>query len=281
MTDTERKDIAARAVAQVSAWYHSIDLGNGIVSPGHSPVAAFEAEWAHMAVPDLAGKTVLDVGTWDGWFAFEAERRGARRVVALDHYAWSIDWRSLEAYWAQCRETGRKPQESHLVSGVWKPDLLPGKKGFDTAHRILESRVEAVVADFMTDDLAPLGTFDVVFFRGVLYHLKDPLGALERLFRVTGDLAIIETAAIRNPGTEHLPLFEFYGRDELNGDMSNWWAPNRTALLSATHAAGFREVGVVFESQPENHHGRTTLGHDVVRLTVHARPPAQGESNHG
>lgn len=73
---------------------------------------------------------------------------------------------------------------------------MPGRRGFDLARRILNRRVEPLVADFVETDLDALGKFDVVFFLGVLYHLRHPLVALERLAKLTREVAVIETEAV-------------------------------------------------------------------------------------
>src|SRR5689334_19854227 len=82
-------------VESVPVWWHAIDLGEGVVTPG---TRAWTMET--LGVTDLTGKTVLDIGAWDGYFSFEAERLGASRVVALDHYVWALDlegWREHQA----------------------------------------------------------------------------------------------------------------------------------------------------------------------------------------
>ena len=198
--------------ASVGYWWHSIDLGQGVVTKGAKTPETLQYELESLRLPDLRGKTVLDIGAWDGFFSFEAERRGARRVVALDHGLWTTSW--------------------------------PGKGGYDTAHKALDSKVETVVDDFMTMDLEPFGTFDVVFFLGVLYHMEDPLASLRRVASLSNGVAIIETHAIVVPGFEHLELCEFYSSNQLNGDISNWWGPNLKALEGMCRAAGFTRVEV-------------------------------------
>jgi tRNA (mo5U34)-methyltransferase len=194
-----------------------------------------------LRLPRLAGRSVLDVGAYDAFYSFAAERLGANRVVALDHYVWSLDLPEHIEYWRTCKRLGVVPEPYHATPH-WRPAELPGKRGYDTAHRLLGNRVETVVADFMAADLRGLGVFDVVFFLGVLYHLENPLGALRRLFEVTRELAVIETAAIRIAGYDPVPLWEFYESNELNADVSNWWAPNEVALLASCRAAGFRHA---------------------------------------
>ncbi|MFP5318296.1 MAG: class I SAM-dependent methyltransferase [Acidimicrobiia bacterium] len=237
---TRRK--LAKAADNVGFWWHSIDLGEGVVTPGRKSAELLAAEWDALDLPDLRGKAVLDVGAWDGYFSFEAERRGAARVVALDHYVWSMDLPRQQRYWAECMEAGTAPEPYHELPELWKPDELPGKAGFNTAHRCRDSKVEAVVGDFMTMDLDRLGTFDVVLFLGVLYHVRHPLLALERLARITRQLLVIETEAVAVPGFEHHGFCEFFESNELNGDVSNWWAPNRRAVVGMCRAAGFGHV---------------------------------------
>lgn len=233
-----------RALADsVGFWWHSIDLGQGVVTNGHKTPEILQRELAALRLPDLSGKTVLDIGAYDGFYSFEAERRGARRVVALDHFAWSLDLPAHIEYWRSCKERGVVPEAAE-ASPHWHPDTLPGKRGYDAAHRALNSKVETVIGDFMTMDLSALGTFDVVFYLGVLYHMENPLASMRRVASVTHDLAVIETHAIVIPGYEHLEICEFYSANQLNGDGSNWWSPNTKALEGMCRAAGFAQVDV-------------------------------------
>jgi tRNA (mo5U34)-methyltransferase len=194
-------------------WYHTLDLGHDIRTPGVDNTAL---RLARLALPDrLTGRSVLDVGAWDGFFSFEAERRGAAHVVATDYFAWKgRGW-----------DTGR------------------GKAGFELAREALDSHVEDVDLDVM--DLSPeaVGVFDVVLFLGVLYHVKEPLAALERVASVTRDLLIVETVidmiGIRRPAVA------FYPADELSRDPTNWWGPNLPALHGMLRAVGFQRIETV------------------------------------
>jgi len=84
------EDLRAR-VAEVPVWWHSIDLGDGIVTPGTKTSEWLTAELAQLELGDLRGKSVLDIGAYDGYYSFAAERMGAERVVALDGWVWSVD----------------------------------------------------------------------------------------------------------------------------------------------------------------------------------------------
>src|SRR5439155_26964977 len=112
-------------------WFQQIDLGNGIVTPGaeHSP-----GKLEILGIPDdLRGWSVLDVGAWDGYFSFEAERRGARRVLVTDHFCWG--------------------------GGGWGT-----KAGFDLARKVRHSKVHSKRIDVMDHSPETVGTFDLVLF---------------------------------------------------------------------------------------------------------------------
>lgn len=193
-------------------WYHRIDLGGGIVTPGESDTFRVLPRLGFPA--SFKGMTVLDVGAWDGFYSFEAERRGADRVLATDHFCWSGEG------WGT-------------------------KDGFDLAHRVLNSKVEAKDIDVL--DLSPetVGTFDVVLFTGVLYHMRHPLLALERVASVTRNWLILETAV--DMLWKRRPALAFYPANELNHDPTNWFAPNPQALRGMLDAVGYRRVAIVFQ----------------------------------
>jgi tRNA (mo5U34)-methyltransferase len=258
---------ARRRVDRVGFWWHSIDVGGGVVTPGAKSREVLAHELESIAFPDVRGKTVLDIGGWDGFFAFEAERRGAARVAVLDHYMWSLDIPAQQAYWAECRERGVAPEPYH-ETGLWHPDTLPGKAGFDTARDLLESAVTEIVADFATCDLDRVGEWDVTLFLGVLYHMPDPLGALQRLARMTRETAVIETEAVVVPGFEDEALWRFFPKAELNGDVSNWWAPNIAALVGAMEPAGF--AGAEVKLGPSRELVDQPGGPHHYRAVVHA-----------
>jgi tRNA (mo5U34)-methyltransferase len=149
----------------------------------------------------------------------------------------------------------------------WDRDRLLGKRSFDRARAALGSRVEPVVADFMECDLHEVGSFDIVLFLGVLYHMREPLRALTRLRSVTDECAVIETAAIEVPGLDG-PFVEFVPGYEMNNDPTNWYFPTEAAVVGMCRAAGFASVEAI-ERRAEN--PRPT-GIVDYRLTVHARP---------
>lgn len=239
-------DEVERAVKDIT-WCHSIELGHGIVTPGISNLEPLSDE----ELPSFEGKTVLDIGAWDGLYSFRAEQSGAKRVVALDHYAWGVSMPARQAYWEECARRGVLPDQDKDLTEFWDSSL-PGRKGFDLAKRALDSDVEPIVGDLMTIDLSALGTFDVVLYMGVLYHMPEPLTALQRVRSVTGEVAVIETVAVRVPGQEDSSLLAFYPGNELGGsDFGNWFAPTERALIGLCRAAGFSRVEVVRAVPPE------------------------------
>ena len=242
MADPGTTDGGAELRRRVEAivWHHSMDLGHGIVTDG------FSTEFlAPSQLPDFPGTTVLDIGAWDGYYSFLAERRGAVRVVALDHYAWGVDFARRNPYWEECFSAGTLPDHSLDTTEFWD-EGLPGMAGFNLAKEVLDSKVETVVDDFATMDLSSLGSFDIVLFLGVLYHLKEPLAALERLRRVTGRVAVIETEALVLPGYEDRSLVEFTaGLLGPGHDYGNWYTPTLEALSQMCRAAGFSRTETV------------------------------------
>jgi tRNA (mo5U34)-methyltransferase len=226
----------------VGFWWHSIDLGDGVVTPGAKSRAWLEGELARLELGDLHGKSVLDIGAYDGFYSFAAERLGAERVVAFDQYVWSADMPGYMRYRDERMAAGLAVEPVEALPEFWRPDELPGRRPFDLAHEALGSRVEVVVGDLLDYDLGKLGTFDVVLYLGVLYHVRHPLLALERLASVTRGTAIIETQAEVFRFSERLPLSRFIEGDELNHDPSNWWTFNAAALLSMCRAAGFERA---------------------------------------
>lgn len=270
-------------LAECPEWYHAIELAPGVITPGRCAADELARQWRALRLPDLTGKTVLDIGAYDGFFSFAAEAASAARVVALDHYVWAADMASYMAEWRETKASGRAIPTPH-ESRHWRPETLPGKRPFDLAHRARRSRVESVVGDVMNMDLTPLGQFDVVLFLGVLYHLTDPVGALRRVASLTSPdgVAVIETESMEVLGQETRALCEFFPGEELNHDASNWWAPNAVALEGLCRAAGFQAVTPSPELPRDTWRrrlgvarrywlGRSTEVHRRQRLIVQAR----------
>lgn len=263
------EEIRAR-VAQ-TLWYHSINLGQGVVTPGASESVPLSGP----ELPPFTGRRVLDIGAWDGYYSFAAERGGARGVVALDHYAWCVDIPARDAYWAECGKLGQMPDPARDLTDFWRPEA-PGRRGFEIAKDVLGSAVQPVVGDFATMDLAPLGTFEVVLYLGVLYHVKEPVTVMERLRAITTEVAVIETEAVHLDGYGDARLLDFFPGDELRADYGNWFVPTEMALHALCRAAGFRTVETVRGHTFQNLRRKWGMpglvpGIRHYRLAVHAR----------
>lgn len=205
-----------RSRASKIKWHHSLDLGNGVVTSGqdNSP-----KKLKRLRLPEsLAGKSVLDVGAWDGFFSFEAERRGASRVLATDSFVWrgGCDWAD--------------------------------KSGFDLAKAALGSSVDEMEIDVLELSPERVGIFDVVLFLGVLYHMKHPLLALERVASVTRELLVIETVV--DMLSHKRPAIAFYVGDEVARDATNWCGPNPAAIEGMLKTVGFKRVEIVSGVRP-------------------------------
>ena len=202
-----RTDAELREAIRQHDWYHSIELRPGIVTPGR---AAERNVLPFLGIPDdLSGLTVLDIGCWDGFFSFECERRGAKRVVAAD---------------------------------VWENT---GRGAFDLAREELRSRAEPLQCSIY-DLPGKLGgeRFDLILLLGVLYHLRHPLLGLEAMAAChkPGGLAIVETVIDYDTVTAARPVMAFYPGRELNDDPTCWWGPNPHAVATMLGVAGYASV---------------------------------------
>jgi tRNA (mo5U34)-methyltransferase len=150
---------AALERAKETGWYHTLELAPGHVTEGMFDLRPYVDRYG---LPDrMAGMRALDVGTWDGFWAFEMERRGAA-VVALDlDDEGDLDW-----------PPRRRPK-------TFPPE--PRGKGFRLAREIFGSEVERVNLSVYDATPEDLGTFDLVFCGSVLIHLRDQMLALERI----------------------------------------------------------------------------------------------------
>jgi tRNA (mo5U34)-methyltransferase len=172
---------------------------------------------------DLSGQRVLDIGCYEGFFSFECERRGAE-VLAID---------------------------------LWEY----GENGFKICKELLGSQVQYRQASVYDLEPDSFGQFDLVLFAGVLYHLRHPLLALDRVRTVCRGMAIVETqicdemfvlpgggmAPLRSlsPTLSDVPLAQFYPGAELAGDPSNWFSPNLTAFVAWVNTSGFKADRVI------------------------------------
>lgn len=183
MTDDE---VRAR-IAAVPHWYHPIEIRPAIITPGANE-ARLVLETLDLPA-DCRGLRALDLGTRDGFFAFELERRGAD-VTAVDY-------------------------------------MPKTESGFAVASELLGSRVTYLQRNLYELTANELGTFDIVLFLGLLYHLPDPLGALRVVRDLTRQRMYLETLVLDFGGAaDELPLMRFFAGASWAGDPTNYWGPN-------------------------------------------------------
>lgn len=195
-------------------WWGSINLGHGIITPGVRPIDA----WDMYGLPArMDGLRVLDVGANDGYFSFEAERRGAKEILAID---------------------------------LWDhPDQGTSGGGWDRimfAKSALESKVYALETSVY--DLFPnIPHFDAILFIQVFYHLQHPFLAMQKLGALCKSWMALETVidSENNP----VPGMTFYPGNELADDPSNWWGPNPACVEAMAKAVGFKTCEIIWEGR--------------------------------
>lgn len=202
-------------------WYHTMELAPGVVTPGWFDLRPIVDR---MPWPDVRGKRCLDVGTYDGFLAFELEKRGASEVVATDitdHAQW--DW--------PVRIRAHGPQHLAAIAGPEKG------VGFRIAKEALGSSVERVELNIY--DLSPerIGTFDVVVCGSLLLHLRDPHRALAAIRSVCGDRFLSSETIDLRLTLQH-PRRAVLSFDGVT-DLILWTIPNAAGHLQMLRAAGF------------------------------------------
>jgi tRNA (mo5U34)-methyltransferase len=182
-------------------WHQRFELVPGVDTPGDNDIVGL-LDSARLSA-DLSGKSAIDLGTTNGGAAFELERRGAERIVAVDV----------------------KPPEHY---------------GFAALRDFLGSKVEWVQASIYEVGSVLGEQFDLVLCFGVLYHLRHPLLALDNVRALLGGEALIETAVL-DAGMPELigrPVARFFRGDEFHADSSNWFAPTVAGLLDWCSSCG-------------------------------------------
>jgi tRNA (mo5U34)-methyltransferase len=214
---------AAALAADVARtpWYHTIDLGHGVVTPGffdHRPMLS-----RYHLPESFAGLRVLDVATYNGFWAFEFERRGAAEVVGTDieNFA-AIDL-------APARRASMSAEELTRPTGI----------GFEIARAALRSNVRREVVDVYDLSPARLGTFDFVMCSDLLLHLTNPIRALQRIRTVTKGCAYIADMY-----DQYLDRCGPLGLVQYRGGMNDyvWWTFSLSGLEQLIRDAGFSRV---------------------------------------
>lgn len=218
---TQAKPSQAAAFLREAAfyWHQRFQLAPGIYTPGVNDVEQLLNRVGVLG--DVRGASVLDIGATNGGLAFELERRGASRVVAVDIY--DEDW-----------------------------------FGFRAVKELLGSCAEYVCASVYELPQRFVEPFDIVALWGVLYHLRHPLLALDAVRALTRRVAMIETAVSDHMLVDSTkPLLYFHREDDLNGDGSNWFVPTTTGLADLCWSSGLEPTRI--ESWPEEAPARSMI----------------------
>lgn len=224
-----REQVAAEPI-----WFHRMALRPDLVTPGISDPAVDKLP--HFGLPDdLSGQRVLDIGSAEGFFSFEAERRGAEEVVSVEPFP----------------DLGRRYQLAKIAMGS-----------------------KATLCRTSVYDLDPrtFGTFDLVLFYGVLYHLRHPMLALERIRKLCTGTILVQSACEERPELVDEPYCHFYPRGmavEVPGDPGAvdptvFFMPNRACVRAFMESVGFEDI-------------ETVSADDSVSIVLRARSPRQAK----
>jgi tRNA (mo5U34)-methyltransferase len=219
LENNENLSTLKKKISSVSNWYHRVEVAPGIFTPGIND--SYDV-LNNLDIPlDCSGLRILDLGARDGFFSIMLEKRNAKEVIALDH-------------------------------------VPPEKTGFPVLKEIFNSKVKYINENIY--DLSPekYGEFDIVLCLGLLYHLRNPLLALDNIRRVCKRVLYVESFCIDNrfilpdKSSKNLssisrqlldiPIMEFYPTDELSSDPTNWWGPNSLCLKKMLESSSFNVI---------------------------------------
>jgi tRNA (mo5U34)-methyltransferase len=232
------------ALSQKVSFYHTVDVGHGVVIHGHYDHRPVLSAYRF---PDVAGKRVLDVGRASGFFSFVFERMGAAHVTAVD----------------------LPPSRAKNIVGLEAPVCEGvGRLDFFICHALLRSKVEPVWADANGISEANVGAgYDVAFVGSLLVHLADPIGCLARIRQVLkpGGVCIIANPIGRFDHLLSYVISRPTARLAPSDKRTSWWIPNIPCLIEMPRRAGFAYSELVTRSLLlRRHNHRTSVRHAVV-----------------
>lgn len=198
-------------------WWHRIELEPNLYTPGEVRHGPDGGNWptTRFGIPkDLSGKSVLDIGGWDGFFSFECEKRGAKVVLA------------------------DIPVEE---GGNWG-----ATKGFQFAKKVLNSQVEFRNRNVNVLNPQEDGMFDITLQYGVLYHLPDIFQSFKATRSVTKEMTLLETAIYPKDQDPDQTKAHAVFMQGYNNDPTNYWYPNIECVKQMMKAAGYREVECIY-----------------------------------
>jgi len=211
--DSSFREWIQHQVNAESYWFQKIEIASGYWTPGWSDPA--KEKLPYFGLPEnLTGMRVLDIGCAEGYFSFEAERRGAREVIGIDSF----------------------------------PDSV---RRFNIVKAARQSNATAFLMNVYDLEPKRLGTFDLVLFYGVFYHLKHPQYSLERIRSIcTGEL-LFQTHIHEEPALKGIPWARFCPHGLMSGaekelfDPTIFWLFNSACCLAMLDHVGFTNLEVV------------------------------------
>jgi tRNA (mo5U34)-methyltransferase len=198
-------------------WFHRMEVTEDLITPGWSDPKS--EKLPHFGLPDdMSGMRVLDIGCAEGFFSFEAERRGAKAVIGIDAH----------------------------------PDSI---RRFNICRDALDSRAIGFLTSIYDISARTFGTFDLVMFFGVLYHLRNPLAALERIIDVCKGTLLLQTAGFQDAAIGDQPMAKFYPFGTESGPPGNeiwdptvFWIPNTACVNGMLAHVGFHDIAKISDS---------------------------------
>jgi tRNA (mo5U34)-methyltransferase len=260
-------------IARFPYWYHRIELMPGVVTPGFH----LEALWNHLRLVrdkvDYSDKVVLDIASFDGMFAFEAEEKRARTVVATDCLYNSF------ANFMFCRD-------------ILKSKVVPY---YNISPYNLSDRLDV----YLDEQFPPADIdrrFDIVQHFGLLYHLRDPLLSLSQARSVlkTGGKLIVETDVVLDTADSFMLFNGLPNAARVRDNYSVWWAPTKSCLIEMLESTMFEvdrwSYSEFFFEPPASDAGRVSTAerataieglrqHQIGRGAVIATAVDRGGSN--
>lgn len=228
---------AVEWVDDLVGWFHSVDLPQGVTTPGGR---GWQTRAQIFDIADrVAGASVLDLGAMEGGDTFCAEDAGAHSVTACDvdnYFGYDLGGNIAWDYVVDRYLT----EQSQGPEREWA--FLNSKRiGFELCRRARGSKATRLSAPVYELDPLTHGVFDVTYCFGLLYHLRHPLLAIDRLRAVTGQVALVNNQITHEGDGDTV---RFYA-DTWRGSYTNWFVPTPEAFLGMLSSSGFARLEVV------------------------------------
>ena len=237
-------------------WYHCVELTPGVVTDGdhdmtsHLPAFRFPER--------MDGLQVLDIGRASGFFAFEFERRGA--VVTATELPSLMDWDFVGGDWA-------RDQRLKGIPDIDAANLKFIQGAFEFARRARRSKVigKLIKAYDISPEAFGGQKFDLVFAGSLTSHLRDPILAMERIYAMTRQYAVISAPVFELMEGDEQPLMKLVGT--FDHDRRSWWNVNQRGLQEMLYCAGFRSVETVGSFRLNNMRDKSI---SILHVVMHA-----------